>query len=115
MGGNLKNKHMKKITLLMLALTTIGCEYDTKPVQEVTPESNAINVIAYAPGEYVQDSIYYCLTTRYQDCRITDYGTAHFIDSIIPIRYQDAIYLQKEFDNLKEHAENPEPNAKASK
>ena len=99
----------------MLALTAIGCEYDRKPVQEVTPESDAVNVIAYAPGEYVQDSIYYCLTTRYQDCRITDYGTSRFIDSIMPIRYQDAINLQNEYDRLKEHAGNPVSNVKASK
>jgi len=99
----------------MLALTAIGCEYDRKPVQEVTPEFDAVNVIAYAPGEYVQDSIYYCLTTRYQDCRINDYGTAHFIDSIIPIRYQDAIDLQNEFDNLQKHADNPKSNVRTKK
>jgi hypothetical protein len=102
---NKKSQTMKKIFILLLTFTLISCvQFDSNPTQEVTPSNDATDIIAYAPGEYDQDSVYYCLTTRYQDCRIRDYGTANFIDSIMPIRYQDIIDLQAEYDGLQEHA-----------
>lgn len=102
---------MKKLIVLfvifILALTLISCEWSEYPVQDVTPANDAIDIIAYAPGEYDADSTYYCLTTRYRECRITDYGTASFIDSIIPLRHQSIINLQHEYDELRHAAQSP--------
>jgi hypothetical protein len=96
---------MKKLILILLVIATISCDWDRHPVQEITQHDNATDIIAYAPGEYDADSTYYCLTTRYRDCRITDYGTSHFIDSIMAPRYSQVITLQKEYDALQTHAE----------
>ena len=65
LNAALKFLSMKKILILILILiltfTLISCEWDRKPVQEVTPAKDIVDIIAYAPGEYEGDSTYYCL------------------------------------------------------
>ena len=98
---------MKKIILILFALLIISCEWKEHPVQDVSKSDDVTNIIAYAPGHYDCDSIYYRLTTRYQDCRIVDYGTARVIDSIMARRYKEVILLKQTYDNLQTRAKAP--------
>lgn len=96
---------MRKIILILLALIFISCEHDNQPVQEVTKTTSVSDLVVF--GKYedwggldASHTQFYMLTTRYQDCRISDCGTYHYIDSLIPIRRQDVIQLQREYDSL---------------
>lgn len=107
---------MKKlILLLILTLTVTSCEWDRHPVQFVEKTEGGTDLILYGNRNdytgYNQDSTYYLLRTRYQECRIKDCGTKHYLDSIMPLRYQQIIKMQNDYDDLRDRT-NGEPTLK---
>ena len=95
--------------LLIIALFTISCEKDRRPVQEIEKTEHRSNLATFGDyddyGNHYNDDVYYILRTRYKDCRITDCGTFEYIDKLMAKRRKDVIELQKEYDSLVNKAE----------
>jgi hypothetical protein len=92
--------------LIAAAFSTLSCEKESKPVQEVERTNDVTDCIVY--GDYDDyspynntDKAFYKLQTRYRDCRITDCGTYEYIDKIMPARRKEVVALQREYDSLR--------------
>ena len=91
--------------LLIIALSTVSCEKDSRPVQEIEKTEDWTNLILFGDyddygNHYDDETCYYILRTSYKDCRITDCGTFERIEKILDKRKKDVIALQKEYDSL---------------
>lgn len=91
--------------LLIIALSTVSCEKDSRPVQEIEKTEDMTNLILFGDYDdygkpYDGETGYYILKTSYRDCRITDCGTFEHIEKILDKRKKDVIALQKEYDSL---------------
>lgn len=111
------NKIKLTLLLITLAFATVSCEHDSKPVQEIEKTDDWTNQILYGDyddygNHYNDGTAFYLLRTRYKDCRITDCGTAEYINKLIARRRSDVIDLQREYDSLKNKAESDYKNLK---
>jgi hypothetical protein len=96
--------------LLIVALSALSCEKDSRPVQEIEKTEDRTNLIIFGDYDdyghhYDDETSYYLLITRYKDCRITDCGTFEYIDKLMKKRRKDVIELQREYDSLVHKAE----------